>query len=211
MGPVLSESQRRLLVAIFERGAEHASQALSQWLGLHIRLRISDVELRDVSEVSGLLGPEETLVATCVMGLSGTLTGELLLVFEDQPGLALADLLLGRPLGTSQTWDELEQSAALETTNIVGCALLNSLSAHLPMGSQAAPESAGPLVPSPPRFRHEFAGSLLEFALMDQAVASDQVLLVRAQFATEQDELRWWLLFVPSGESLAALARVGTS
>ena len=35
-------------------------------------------------------------------------------------------------IGTATEWGELEQSAAMETTNIVGCAYLNALAAHLP-------------------------------------------------------------------------------
>ena len=56
------------------------------------------------------------------MGLSGPLGGQILLVFEDRAGLALADLLLHQPVGTTTEWTELERSAAQETTNIVGCA-----------------------------------------------------------------------------------------
>ena len=90
----------------------------------------------------------------------------------------------------------------METANIVGCAYLNSLSAHLPAPGGAA----APLVPSPPTFRHEFAGSLLEFALMEQAMRSDRLLLARTRFESEAMELDWSLLLVPSGESLAAIA-----
>lgn len=193
----------RALQAIFELGAERASQALSQWLGRHVRLRISAVDEVDLAEVSELLGPGEALVAACTMGLSGALTGCLLLVFEDRSGLALADLVLRRPLGTATTWGELEQSAAMETANIVGCAFLNSLATHLP----GAAGGAGALVPSPPGFRHEFAASLLEFAVMDQATAADRVLLVRSRFEAESGDLHWSLVYVPGGDSLAALHR----
>lgn len=193
-----------MLQTIFELGAERASQSLSLWLGHHIRLSISAVYEVDLTEVSDLLGPGETLVASCVMGLSGCLSGSLLLVFEDASGLALADLVLQRPLGTASEWGELEQSAAMETANIVGCAFLNSLAAHLPGVSGTA---AGALVPSPPLFRHEFAASLLEFAVMDQALGADRVLLVRSRFEADSGDLNWSLVFVPGGDSLATLHR----
>ena len=77
------------------------------------------------------------------MGLTGRLTGQILLVFEDRSGLALADLLLHQPVGTTTAWGELEQSAAKETTNIVGCAYLNALAAHLP-GAGATASSRTP-------------------------------------------------------------------
>ncbi len=203
MGPTLTDAHRRLLRMIFDRGAEGASLALSKWLGHEARLAVSDVELVELERAGELLGPPETLVAACVMGLTGRLTGSILLVFEDRSGLALADLLLHRPIGTTSAWGELERSAAKETTNIVGCAYINALAAHLP-----GEEDGGELVPTPPSFLHEFAGSLLEFALMDQALELDRLLLIRSEFAGGPDrpQLNWTLLLIPSRAALEALA-----
>lgn len=203
MGPILTDAHRRLLRMIFDRGAEGASLALSKWLGREVRLAVSDVELVELEQAGDLLGPPETLVAACVMGLTGRLTGSILLVFEDRSGLALVDLLLHQPIGTTTSWGELEQSAAKETTNIIGCAYVNALAAHLPGG-----DDDGELVPTPPSFLHEFAGSLLEFALMEQALERDKLLLIRSEFAAGPDlpQLNWTLLLVPSPAALEALA-----
>lgn len=203
------EIRVRLLEAIFERGAEAASEALTRWLGRRIHLVVSDLESRDVTEAAALLGPEDALLAACVMPMSGELSGDLMLVFDDSSGLALADWLLSRQPGRSTEWGELERSAALETANIVGCALLNSLATHWPGTVPRASGDVPMLTPGPPRFRHEFAASLLEFAVMDQATAVDRVLVVRAHFAAETETgaepLRWWLLFVPDAASLPVL------
>jgi chemotaxis protein CheC len=206
MGSVLNDTQRRLLRMIFDRGADGASVALSKWLGEEVRLAVSEVELAELDRAGELLGPADALVAACAMGLAGRLTGLILLVFEDRSGLALVDLLTHQALGTTTVWGELEQSAAKETTNIVGCAYVNALAAHLP---GAGPQSdGGELVPTPPTFLHEFAGSLLEFALMDQALELDQVLLIRSEFAGARQglNLSWTLLFIPSRAALDALA-----
>jgi chemotaxis protein CheC len=210
----LNDPSRRLLKTIFDRGAESASSALSKWLGEEARLTVNDVEMADLAAASELLGPPESLVATCVMGLTGRLTGSILLVFEDRSGLALVDLLLQQPLGTTTAWTELEQSAAKETMNIVGCAYVNALATHLPPaqgGMLPIDEKKGDdskdLVPTPPTFFHEFAGSLLEFALAEQAQELDQILLIRSEFAALRPgvNLNWTLLFVPSRESLREL------
>jgi chemotaxis protein CheC len=211
---MLTKAQCRLLWMIFERGAESASQALSKWLGEEVRLSVSEVEQVELNEAAEILGPPEALVAACAMGLHGPLGGRILLVFEDRAGLALADLLLRQPLGTATAWSELEQSAAQETTNIVGCAYLNALAAHLPARltdrppSGEAGGSGGELVPTPPTFFHEFAGSLLEFALMEQALEFDDVLLIQSTFESVRQDLNlnWTLLFIPDGSSLHALS-----
>jgi chemotaxis protein CheC len=215
MEPILTGVHRRLLRMIFDRGAESASLALSKWLGQQVHLTVSEVELVELEQAAELLGPAERLVAACTMGLSGRLTGSILLVFEDRSGFALVDMLSQQPLGTTTVWGELEQSAAKETTNIVGCAYVNALATHLPgavacasVHAEGTAAGGDELVPTPPTFVHEFAGSLLEFALMEQALELDQVLLVHSEFVAGRQglNLNWTLLFVPSRESLHALA-----
>ena len=68
--------------------------------------------------------------------------------------------------------------------------------------------SASELIPTPPTFVREFAGSLLEFALMEQALELDQVLLIHSEFAGGKQglNLNWTLLFVPSRDALHVLA-----
>src|SRR4051794_18418985 len=183
----MTEPQKRLLTMVLERGAGDASRALSRWLERDVRLDVSEVDEVDLADATDLLGPADELVASCSMVLVGRLTGHLLLVFQDRAGLALADILLRRPLGTSTEWGELERSAANETANILGCAYLNSLAAHLPLSG--TPGRDEPLLPSPPEFRHEFAASLLEFTLMDQATEADRLLLVRSRFTSDGAEL----------------------
>lgn len=213
MQPVLSATQLHLLRVIFDRGTEAASQALSKWLGHEIQLSISSVREVEIAQAVELLGPQDSLVAACSMGLSGWLTGLILLVFKDSSGLALADILMHQAVGTSTAWGELEESAAKETANILGCAYVNALASHLPTG--AAQEKIGDkgrggrgeLVPTPPAFVHEFAGSLLEFAFMEQALELDQVLVFRSDLRADLPgiSLDWTLLFIPSRASRHAL------
>jgi chemotaxis protein CheC len=214
----LTTSQLNLLRMVFERGTEAASQALSKWLGHDIRLTMSVVNELELAEAERLLGPPETLVAACSMGLYGWLTGLILLVFEDSSGLALSDLLMHQAVGTTKEWGELEESAAKETTNIVGCAYVNALASHLPRPRSAlsrneadaektATATDGNLVPTPPSFVHEFAGSLLEFAFMEQAIELDQVFVIRSELSALASRLRldWTLLYIPSRVSRQAL------
>jgi chemotaxis protein CheC len=197
----LSEGQHRLLTAAFGRGAEDASRVLARWLGRSVRLEVSAVEQLSMEEASEVLGPGETLVAVCAMEIRGALDGLLLLVVEERSGLALVDMLLGQSPGLTTEWGELEQSAAKETANIVGCAYLNSLAARLPTSSA----EQGALRPGPPSFRVEFAASLLEFVLMDQAMSRDRLILIKSRFTTEGASLDWFLLFVPGASAFGGL------
>ena len=214
MQPTLTAAQLHLLRIIFDRGTEAASGALSKWLGQDLRLTMNTVAEVEMAQAVELLGPPESLVAACSMGLTGWLTGLILLVFKDSSGLALTDLLMHQMVGTTTNWGELEESAAKETTNIVGCAYVNALASHLPSAPaqdetrRAGPNGAGDLVPTPPTFVHEFAGSLLEFAFMEQVLELDQVLVIRSELTADRPgvNLDWTLLFVPSRVSRRALA-----
>src|SRR5262249_897705 len=160
----LTAQQLSGLTALFRRGSEDASAALSRWLARKARISIEQVEQMPLGEATAVLGDGEGHVCACCMMLAGPLTGELILAFYDPSGLPVADLLLERPVGTAAQWGEMEQSAAMETANIIGCAYLNALARSIPESGA----NAGDLLPSPPRFVRDFAASLMEFALMNQ-------------------------------------------
>jgi chemotaxis protein CheC len=138
------------------------------------------------------------------MGLTGRITGQLILACDDASGLALADLLLGREAGTSKEWSDYEQSATLETANIIGCAYLNALFRSF----SGSDPNERPLLPSPPRFVRDFADSVLQFAVMDQAMTSDVVLLTRTSFHIENSPVDCSLLLIPDSRSLLTLQAV---
>ena len=83
-------------------------------------------------------------------------------------------------------------------------AYLNALSRAFPHG--AASDAGDPeMVPTPPTFSRDYATSLLEFALIGQAVESDQVLLTRTKFQIDGEPVDWQLLLVPDAASMANL------
>ncbi|QDV36848.1 chemotaxis protein CheC [Tautonia plasticadhaerens] len=186
----------RVEEAIWE-GAEAASAALSRWLGREARIEVSGVRLGDLAEAIEALGPGDELVAACGMALHGDLSGTVLLGFGGESALAVVDALLGQPPGTAREWGDLERSAAEETTNIVACAFVNALAGSI--------EHREPLVPGPPEFRLDFAGSLLQSAVIDQASRSDQIVLVESRFLIEGIEDGWSLVLVPGAGGLGPL------
>ena len=196
----LTANELAVIEATFHRGASEASAALAAWIGKPSVVEVDSVEQLPLEEATGLLATGDEPVCFCSTEIGGCLAGEMILVFDDASGLALADMLLAHPHGTAQAWTEMATSAALETTNILCCAYLNSLSRSL--GSSAgSPE----LLPAPPRFSRDYGESLLECAFMGQAIASDQVILTRTRFVIDGVPLAWTLLFVPDAESMVRL------
>lgn len=199
----MADSTQSPLLEIAKASALGASEALSRWIGGEAKVSACEAGLYDLTEATGLLGPEDDLVAACAMDIEGGISGKLCLVFEDRAGLALVDVLLGQPAGVARTWGDLERSAVMETANIVGCAFLNSLAGFATQTKSSAGLES--ITPSPPSFRHEFAASLLEFALMDQAMTGDRPLVVVVRFAMEGADAAWSLLLVPDGSSAVRL------
>ncbi len=196
----LAAGKFAVLESAFHRGSVAASEALAKWIGRPSVVELHSLEQCSLAEATGLLSVGDEPICFCAAGFSGCLTGELILAFDDPSGLNLAEMLLNQPLGMSQVWSEMATSAVLETTNILGCAYLNSLSKSLAVGGESSE-----LLPSPPSFDREFAESLMEFALMGQAVTSDNVILTRTRFEIDSTPINWTLLFVPDAQSMSRL------
>jgi chemotaxis protein CheC len=199
---MLTESQLRMMTILFRRGAADASVALTKWLGHLAEISVEQIEELPITAASNVLGHSEAPVCFCSMAMRGRVTGQLILCCDDSSGLALADLLLGQAVGTAKEWSEVEKSAALETANIIGCAYLNSLARF---GNGSSAEIRPDWVPTPPKFNRDYPEALMEFALMDQAMAFDQVFLTRTEFKIDNSPVNWSLLFIPDAISIDAL------
>jgi chemotaxis protein CheC len=196
---LLDASKLARLESSFHQGAADASRALARWIGKPSVVEVDALEQLALEDATGILAAGEEPICFCSVEMTGGLVGEMIFAFDDTSGLALADMLLDQPRGTTMQWTEMATSAALETTNILCCAYLNSLARAL-VGHESLT-----LLPSPPSFHREFAESLMQFALMGQAVASNQVIVARTKFEIDKSPLDWTLLFIPDAESMMRL------
>jgi chemotaxis protein CheC len=187
------------LTAMFHRGADDASHALAKWLGRPATLSVERLDTLPIAEAAAVMGSSDTLICGCAMRIDGAIGGLLLLAADDHAGLSLADTLLERPTGTSTSWGDLEQSAIIETANIIGCAYLNAICAAL------GPAGAVGILPSPPVFLRDFPAAVMQSVLMEQPVLSEIVLLARTEFRIDGTPVECGLVFLPDAASLAAL------
>lgn len=197
---LLTASQLKRLQCAFHQGSANASIALAKWIGKTSLVEIDSIEQLPLEEATGLLAEGDEPVCFCSAEMKGLLTGEMILVFNDANGMALADMLLEQRLGSTTEWTEMATSIAMETTNLLSCAYLNSLSESLSHSDESSE-----LLPSTPKFNRDFAESLLEFALMGQVMASDRVIVARTRFEIDATPLNWTMLFVPDSQSMSRL------
>jgi chemotaxis protein CheC len=181
-------TQLNVLHHLFASATHDASAAMCRWTDGLITLTLDEVREIPLEEVTIELDLGDDLLTMVVLSLEGNIGGEMILTFDEVNGRQLAASLLGRPVGENPRWSDLEKSALTETGNILGCAYVNAITRLIDHE----------LVPSAPYFIQDYGASVLQQALMAQALTSDEVLICRTGFHKEGAELNWRVLFVPT-------------
>ncbi len=199
MTEVHDDTDRALgvLHELFASATHDASAAMCRWTDGLITVTLDEVRQIPMEEASFALDIGDELLTMVVLTLDGDVGGNLILVFDEHGGRQLAASLLGRQPGTEPEWSDLEKSALTETGNILGCAYVNAISRLI----------GADLAPSPPYFIQDFGVSVLQQALMTQALTSDSLLLCQIGFQREGEELDWRVVFVPTQGMQDAMQR----
>lgn len=118
----LTESQRDALTELINIGYARAAGALSQLTGHRITLEVPQIAIHRVHEMTALLqGVVQGEVATINQIFSGPVSGNALLLLDDDAALLLTRLLTG-----DTSADEPMDSAAREVITEVGNIVLNA-------------------------------------------------------------------------------------
>lgn len=179
---------------IFRHAAVEASAALSKWLGRPTTIAINQVAALPLPEAVGMLGAVDAPLVACAMHITGPFTGLLVLTCDDASGLALAEMILTGAGQSDGAWGDLQQSALVETANIIGCAYLNTVA------RPAESAEADAIMPSPPWFVRDYAATVMEGIVMTQGATSDTVFLSHSDFLIDGSPVTCSLIFVPEAD-----------
>jgi chemotaxis protein CheC len=177
-----------VLNELFGAATHEASAAMCRWTNGLITLSLDEVREIPLESVCQELDWASELVTMVVLSLAGEVGGEMILTFDEVNGRRLAASLLGRTPSDSPEWTALEKSALTETGNILGCAYMNALTRLIDVE----------LVPSPPYFVQDYGASVLQQALVAQAMTCDQALICRTAFHRANEDLNWNVIFLPT-------------
>lgn len=193
----LKELQLDALREVENIGAGHAATALSQMTNRRVMISVPRIQVTRLEDTAELLGDGGEVVAAVLLHMLGDLTGRTLLVFPESAAKHLCDLLLGRTVGTTQTFGILEQSSLKEAGNILCSAYMNALSSFMGMM----------LLPSVPSLVIDSAAAVLTSAYLNFGSDRDYVFCVETQFVfgIGHEELRGHFLLVPDFSSLRAI------
>lgn len=192
------EPSIRVLSQFFASATQHASVAMCQWTNGRVSLTLDEVREAPLEEVSAYLdmdGDLLTAVTMVIIEVQGDAGGQLILGFDDENGRKLAACLLNREPADSEQWSDLEKSALMETGNILGSAYLNELTRLTDCK----------LCPSAPYFVQDFAASVVEQAIVAQAMVRDNVLVCRTRFQFDKQHVNWSVFFVPEQPLLESI------
>jgi chemotaxis protein CheC len=160
-------------------------------------ISVPEVNIARLEEVPEILGKADEVVAAVLMHMMGDLTGRTLVLFPEGCARTLCDILLRRPMGTTTTFAEMEQSGLKEVGNILSSAYMNALSDFMGMM----------LVPSVPSLAIDLCGAVLTSVYMNFGYDRDYVFCVETQFLFEDPglRLRGHFLLLPDLASLRAI------
>ena len=189
----LKEGARLVLL-----GSQNAIFGLSEMVNQRIEMTAVSARQIPVDEVPDLFGGREKMAVAVYLAVTGATEGHMFLVYPPDTAMSLVDLLMGEEPGTTVEITEMEASALGEMGNIMGSCYLNALS-----------DASGLiLMPSPPAVIMDMVGSILDVALADILMESDDALVVEAEFTTEDRKISGNFLVLPSPEFLIQLSEM---
>lgn len=195
---LLSSARLDALREVANIGAGHAATALSTLTATRIMISVPMVNIVPPGDFVPELTPGVEIVAV-KMVMSGDIGGQTVFLLAIPAGLRLAERMLRRRRGTSESLGQLEQSALKEAGNILAGAYLTALSEFLDMR----------LMLSPPKLTTGQAAEALK-TLGDHAPqAESPILCVETEFFLEEpvESLHGFFLLVPDQNAFDAIFR----
>ncbi len=191
------DEQMKACTQLVGEGSAKAIHGLAQMVGREIQVSAFNARRVPVNQAADLVGGSEALALGVYLGVTGCATGHMFMIYKPETALALADLLMGNPVGTTKSMAEMEESALGEVGNIMASGFLNSISDATGLTFQ----------PTPPAVMLDMAGAILDVAMASILEESDQALVVETNFTTEDRQISGTLLIMPSPDLLQVLLK----
>lgn len=196
----LTEMQIDALREVGSIGAGHSATALSQMMGHAVDLSVPTLEIVPFRDVPKAFGGPEQLVGAVHCHLVGDIRGGIMFVAARDSALALADLLHGRPVGTTKSFGLEEEALFTHVGSILMSAYVAAVARLTDI--DVLPSGAG--------FALDMAGAILEAAVSEVGEKVETSLLVRARFIGEEADVDAVVFFLPEPDSLEViLGRLG--
>jgi chemotaxis protein CheC len=197
----LSETQTKAWEELVTAAVANSIAGLSTMVGTRViatRLAARRVNIREVPDRLG--GAESTSVGI-VLAIENA-PGHMALFLEPATAWGLIDILIGRPPqvvppSAIDQLGELERSTLGEMGNIMGTFFLNTI----------ADTTGYELRPTPPTVSLDMTGAILDVALAEVMMETDEIVLVEANFGTRNHQIAGTFIVMPSPAVLVEVMR----
>lgn len=196
----LTPNQLDALREVGNVGAGNSATALSQLIKKKIDMTVPHISILPLGEVPDVVGGPDLMVAGVYLRVFGAAPGSILFLLPRDSAFYLIDMLMGRPQGTTQELNEMDESALMEIGNILAGAYLNALSFFTNLT----------LLPSIPALAMDMAGAILSVILIQLGQMGDHALVIETEFTTDDDGVKGHFFLIPDPGSLhTILAAIG--
>jgi chemotaxis protein CheC len=175
-------------------GSGNASTALSGLLGRPVDISVPVASALPLGEAVDAIGEAESEVTGIMLGITGELTGSVILLVTPEDAGTLCGML---GVEADSEWG---LSALGEIGNIVGASYINALAAMTGLAME----------PTPPATATDMLGAIVASALAEHCDGSDVALVLDSEMSVEGDDCAISFLLIPqAGGIREMLSRLG--
>ena len=188
----LSAMQMDVIKEITNIGAGNAATALADILTDRVTMSVPMLQFTHIDNIAHLLGGPENEVVGVLVGMTNDLDGMLMFLFDKRITLTLLRVLLNKEAGSFESIDEMDMSALKEIGNIIAGAYVAALATITDLDVRL----------SPPDIAIDMVGAILSYPAAIFGTMGDQVLFIKEDFDSGEDQVTCHLLLMPQPESL---------
>jgi chemotaxis protein CheC len=189
---MLLELERDTLKEISSMGASHAANSLSAMIGERVEIVVPGLDIIDAEEIPNYLGGHENLMVGIFVKLAGELDATLMILIPHHASLELADIVMGRDTGSTESLSEMDVSAIQEVGGIMSSSFANAISDFLGFK----------IIPTPPAFACDIAGAMLDFLTVEIGQKVDKTIFFHTTFRSSSREISGHIFLAPEEEAL---------
>jgi len=178
-------------------GAGNAATALSQMVGRTIHTSVPKVLIVPIERVPDIIGVSEEIVAGIYLKVFGDTPAKILVTFEHSDLLALTDLLLGQPMGSSTILNEIRLSALKELGTILTGSFLNALAKFLDLQ----------MIPTVPALAIDVLPAILDTLLVELSQEAQFALLIQTEIFETETKLTGNIFLIPEADALDTIVK----
>lgn len=176
-------------------GGGNAATSISQLINEPVSMTVPTIKILDYNEVFTQIMPEDVMVNSVIMEMTGSAEGMFLFITSDKVSEDLVNMML--PSGMDID-DELRESAIKELVNILVTSYLNAI-AHMVTVN---------LISSVPLLIKDMFGAILSSMYIEAGQYDDNVMIIRNEFLYKGDKIESSLYFVPKPGVLNNLFKI---